>query len=430
MAASDASSIASSAVASVTGDTGAFLKKLALRAAGFEGMAENVGLTAPAASAGAQAAVPREYFAQAEERYKDELQWVNCLDTSGQVFAILLNVVYLAPLTWLFVDFFIKAYLSQLEKRRRSSASDRARIAGMSFSDASKGVARRVTQALDEMHPTADSSENESPIVESSESVGSLKKKAAQAAENTSGNLRGMATQATQNVKDTANAVGKAGSNIQKTAQDKAAPAVEATVEKVKEVGQKIQEQVPEAKAGKAKAQQAVKNANENVPSADQVKAEVEAAPKKVEDKVANTQQAAKEKAKDVSQQADEKESDAKEATKGAVDSAKADSSEAQSSSSPVTDDKSFAEAVKEEPESKSAQKESPNGDGTGADAASGSQTEESEQKEEAKKEEEKIIDESQPVRDEDKEPESGTETGKGNGQSHIPRPKKNRKKA
>lgn len=32
-------------------------------------------------------------------RYKVEYQTVNCLDTSGEVFAILLNAIYLAPLT-------------------------------------------------------------------------------------------------------------------------------------------------------------------------------------------------------------------------------------------------------------------------------------------------------------------------------------------
>ena len=31
--------------------------------------------------------------------YKLEYQTVNCLDTSGEVFAILLNAIYLAPLT-------------------------------------------------------------------------------------------------------------------------------------------------------------------------------------------------------------------------------------------------------------------------------------------------------------------------------------------
>ena len=36
---------------------------------------------------------------QEEIRYRMEYQTIHCLDTSGQVFAILLNVLYLAPLT-------------------------------------------------------------------------------------------------------------------------------------------------------------------------------------------------------------------------------------------------------------------------------------------------------------------------------------------
>jgi GNS1/SUR4 family len=44
-----------------------------------------------------------------------EYQQVKCINTSGQTFAIWLNVVYLTPLTFLFVRFFIKSYLRRGE---------------------------------------------------------------------------------------------------------------------------------------------------------------------------------------------------------------------------------------------------------------------------------------------------------------------------
>ena len=92
---------ASSGVVSATATAGlsSWLKKAALRAAGEEGLAMNVrndqgdtfGLDAVHAAESERS--------QEETRYKLEYQTINCLDTAGQSFAILLNVVYLAPLT-------------------------------------------------------------------------------------------------------------------------------------------------------------------------------------------------------------------------------------------------------------------------------------------------------------------------------------------
>lgn len=81
-----------------------WLKKMAFRAAGEEGLAENVrnergqtfGMEPPTLHAPTfhEPPKPRE-----ETRYRNEYQTVNCLDTSGQAFAIYLNVIYLLPLT-------------------------------------------------------------------------------------------------------------------------------------------------------------------------------------------------------------------------------------------------------------------------------------------------------------------------------------------
>ena len=91
----------SSAIASVTASAGVgnLLKKIVLRAAGNEGLAENV-----YDDQGLRFGIDETNYEKAEKardeiRYKIEYPTVSCIDTSGQAFAILLNVMYLAPLT-------------------------------------------------------------------------------------------------------------------------------------------------------------------------------------------------------------------------------------------------------------------------------------------------------------------------------------------
>lgn len=96
-----AASSVSSAVASATATANFsnWLKKAALRAAGEEGLAMNV-RNEQGETFGIDAVHAAESEKSQEEvRYRLEYQKVNCLDTSGQAFAILLNVLYLAPLT-------------------------------------------------------------------------------------------------------------------------------------------------------------------------------------------------------------------------------------------------------------------------------------------------------------------------------------------
>lgn len=86
--------------ATVTAGLGSWLKKAALRAAGEEGLAENV-----RNSRGEPFGIDAVHAAQVEKaqkeiRYKTQYETVHCLDTQGQVFAILLNALYLAPLTY------------------------------------------------------------------------------------------------------------------------------------------------------------------------------------------------------------------------------------------------------------------------------------------------------------------------------------------
>jgi hypothetical protein len=76
---------------------GDLVKKYLFRAAGEEGLAQNVGVYS------AEKVITTEYHL--------EYQTVPCVTTSGETFAIWLNVLYLAPLTALFVRFFIRSYI-------------------------------------------------------------------------------------------------------------------------------------------------------------------------------------------------------------------------------------------------------------------------------------------------------------------------------
>ena len=142
------SSAASSAFASATATAGlgSWLKKIALRAAGEEGLAENVrnyqgetfGIDAVHA---AQMEKARE-----EIRYKWETQRVHCLDTSGEAFAILLNLVYLAPLAGLFIRYFTRSYLNRA-KSEPPKPSQQENIMESS-KDAVKDVEREIREAM------------------------------------------------------------------------------------------------------------------------------------------------------------------------------------------------------------------------------------------------------------------------------------------
>lgn len=64
-----------------------------------------------------------------------------CITTDGATFAIWLNVLYLAPLTFLFVRFFITSYLRRGEIKRRVSSVQRAEKAGW---EAARGVEKEM----------------------------------------------------------------------------------------------------------------------------------------------------------------------------------------------------------------------------------------------------------------------------------------------
>ncbi|KAF6827015.1 Elongation of fatty acids protein sre1 [Colletotrichum musicola] len=109
-AAATESVTSAAAEATTTAAAGAFetLKSMVFGASAK--VAEGVATASAAAAAAAAAPAPAGFIA--ETVYVTQ----PCITTSGETFAIWLNVFYLAPLTYLFVMFFIRSYL------RRSSA--------------------------------------------------------------------------------------------------------------------------------------------------------------------------------------------------------------------------------------------------------------------------------------------------------------------
>lgn len=118
------------------------LKRFLLRAAGEEGLAENVHHpnhalnVADALARGAQAG---------QHTWQDKT--VPCLDTSGQTFAVWLNVLYLTPLTVLFMRFFARSYLRRSMEQKTATVPARLGAAEKAGQDAFKGTRRAMENA-------------------------------------------------------------------------------------------------------------------------------------------------------------------------------------------------------------------------------------------------------------------------------------------
>lgn len=137
---SAASSASAEAVASAAAaGVGGYLKKLAFRAAGEEGLAENVDAPLNVVAQKVQEVVNTLTH---EVKYRNEYQTVNCIDTTGQSFAIWLNLAYLFPLTVLFVRFFIKSYIKRTHNVTANFTSTRTLT--KATEDAAHGVGREI----------------------------------------------------------------------------------------------------------------------------------------------------------------------------------------------------------------------------------------------------------------------------------------------
>jgi hypothetical protein len=153
-----AMSAAESGIAAATATAGLvpWLKKLAFRAAGAEGIAENV-LNAQGQHFGADAFNAAQW-SQAKNASQNAIQYqmIDCIDTTGQSFGIWLNVMYLLPLTFLFARFFVRSYLRRKEPdTKHPTQMHMAERAGL---DALKGVSREIQKAVMEMHGDGDTS--------------------------------------------------------------------------------------------------------------------------------------------------------------------------------------------------------------------------------------------------------------------------------
>lgn len=136
--------------AAATADVGSWLKKAILRAAGDEGLSSNVrnknGYLF--GHSGEQAVLAESDLlkhSKEEIRYRLEYVATDCIDTSGQAFAIYLNLLYLLPLTMLFLRFFFKSYLRRPVSGQGESQARRWSKSGY---DAARGVEKEVVKAM------------------------------------------------------------------------------------------------------------------------------------------------------------------------------------------------------------------------------------------------------------------------------------------
>jgi hypothetical protein len=143
----------------------AFLRKLIYRAAGDEGLAENIAVPGqPVPYYQQQQHVPagerpehpiEKIFHHPHETvnrvvYRTEYQSVPCIDTSGQAFAIYLNLIYLAPLTILFMRFFFKSYL------RRTSPNTKHQTKHTAIQKAAHDATHGVERELESLGKSAE----------------------------------------------------------------------------------------------------------------------------------------------------------------------------------------------------------------------------------------------------------------------------------
>jgi hypothetical protein len=151
------------ALPTTTGPALAFLRKLIYRAAGDEGLAENIRVPGqPLPVHQQQHVIAPEpvhhdnqvhnfFHHETVERtfYRTEYQNVPCIDTSGQAFAVYVNLIYLAPLTILFMRFFYKSYFGR-------STPNTKRNKSRTISDAAGDAARSTERELDSLDKSAE----------------------------------------------------------------------------------------------------------------------------------------------------------------------------------------------------------------------------------------------------------------------------------
>ncbi|KAK3047734.1 hypothetical protein LTR09_010848 [Extremus antarcticus] len=142
---------------------GAWIKKMLLRAAGEEGVAERVGMEqrirdgmrdplgfAAQDLQGVEQKAEKWFEKRYETHYRSEWTKTDCIDTTGEAFAIYLNLLYLLPLTFLFGRFFFRAYTQRGNRRSISGAARKASEASKDASNQTEyEIERKGRQAED-----------------------------------------------------------------------------------------------------------------------------------------------------------------------------------------------------------------------------------------------------------------------------------------
>ncbi|KAL8872416.1 MAG: hypothetical protein Q9174_001948 [Haloplaca sp. 1 TL-2023] len=245
-----AASSLSSALPSVTGsvDIGSWIKKAALRAAGEEGLAENV-RNSLGETFGIDAVHAAEVEkAQEEIRYKMSYQKVNCLDAPGQTFAILLNLVYLVPLAFMFIRFFTKAYT---KKAQGSSPPSKTVNAQQSGKSAARDIKDEIKEAMTSEQEALEANPPEIPS-----QVSSRTEKFNKGSENLGEKAKDAASEMSGKVKDGAQ-------QVNDYLQDKVQAATDAASEKVNEANKKAKAPDDLSESKDAKASSDAKNSKD-----------------------------------------------------------------------------------------------------------------------------------------------------------------------
>ncbi|KAL6720479.1 hypothetical protein ACLMJK_002402 [Lecanora helva] len=233
--ASSLSSAASSSFSSVTATAGIanWLKKAALRAAGEEGLAENVrNNDGETFGIDAVHALDAEK-AHEETRYRMGTQRIHCIDTSGQVFAILLNASYLIPLLALFLRFFYKSYNSRIHSEH--SKPNQQEVIKRSSEEAYKSVKEEI-DTDEQGGPTEPPPDTK---VKLEQSKADIKDSTSNVSANVQAEAKDLGEKAKERANDLNDKTGDVPAKVQQSAQNLSNKAQEG-IEKVKEIANDI----------------------------------------------------------------------------------------------------------------------------------------------------------------------------------------------
>ena len=347
---STGASSVSSAVASATATAGlgSWLKKAALRAAGEEGLAENV-RNAQGDHFGIDAVHAAQIEkAQEEIRWRSEYQVTHCLDTPGQAFALLLNDLYLVPLTFLFMRFFVQSYLTS--KKQRVPPETNMQVAKDSAKKAIRNLETEIKEAM-----------NEEPYVGEGTKIPPEVRAKVDSAKKQLNDAKAKFEEASKQPRE------KAGKTAEE-AQSKAKDAAEKAQQKVSDIATKAKD---ELKKDLEYVRKQAKGAKE---SGQQNGSDIK---KEINDKASETKDQASEKASEAKDQASEKASEAKDTAETKKDDIK---SEAKRPSSKSRIPKRDQSPVKREP---SPQKHDPKPALTNGDKPTGDEKQKAEDKDE-----------------------------------------------